>query len=347
MSTKAQRTENFDLSWMDRFFHWVDKLPFHYFWFYLFIYLFVVLSQHLAIWLEGVLPMGEFAPVILVQTVWFVFVSTFWQFMRRSGATALVNFRPALQLAQREYERVRDEFLYLPSRTGWGFTIVGIVLLPIGLPLFDEYYGPLFSSAYTKYSTLILSLIVVGLNLGAFYSAIRMLAHIDKLYKRVKQINLFNLTPLYSLSLFTSKVGMVFIIFVLLNLITPYVMGTSDPGIQNFYTLFKSIFALLIFIMPLLGIHRRLEEAKAQAVETNNDLIENGFAQMQSLVKAGKHEEVSKWRGSNSALLEYRQELNRISTWPLDTATLRSFVTALFVPLTVWSIQQLVNRVIN
>ena len=99
-------------------------------------------------------------------------------------------------------------------------------------------------------------------------------------------------------------------------------------------------------MLPLLGMHARLVDAKARAVEANNDLIEAGFDKMQGLVKAGKHDAVPRLRASNSALLEYRQELAKISTWPWDPGTLRTFITALLVPMTVWIVQQVLLRTV-
>jgi hypothetical protein len=138
---------------------------------------------------------------------------------------------------------------------------------------------------------------------------------------------------------------MIFVAFLVINLISAPLYGGSDAGsIGLFYLLFNGLLSVLAFGLPLLGIHRRLEAAKESAVEANNDLIEQGFAKMQALVKSGKHDAVPRLRASNSALLEYRQELAKISTWPWDTATLRTFLTALAVPMTIWIVQQVLQR---
>jgi hypothetical protein len=331
---------------MDLFFDWVERLPIPYFGFYVAFYVVIVTTQVVLLWLDGSLPVGEIAAIVFIQNIWFTFIGAFWHFARRSGMVAIDRFRPALQLSERDFAALRYRFTHLSARTGWLLTLFGAILLYFVLPVFEPYYGPLFFSPLTRFSTLGFSLLIMPFNLGAFYSVVRMLFSIDPIYAKVKYINLFNLTPLYALSGFTSRMGMVFIIFLMINLLTPYFVETVTSEVGTFYIFFNSIFAVLVFVLPLLGIHRRLELAKAQAAEANNDLIESGFARMHALVRLGKHSQVPNLRTSNSALLEYRHELGKISTWPWDTATLRTFITALAVPMTIWVVQQVLLRTV-
>ena len=337
------------LSWMDRFFDWVERLPIPYFVFYILSYLALVLLQHILLWLDGTLPVGETAPIIFAQNVWFIFIAAVWHFLRKTASYALDRFRPALQISDREFANLKFRFTHLSSRTGWILIVIGLgFMLMIFFTIFSaasDYLGPLFFSPYTTYLTLIFGLLIMSFNLGSFYTLFRTLFNINKIYAQVKRINLFNLTPLYALSSFTSRVGMIFVAFLLINLISAPLYGGSEAGsIGLFYILFNGLLAVLAFVLPLLGIHRRLGDAKEHAVEANNDLIESGFAKMQALVKKGKHDDVPKLRASNSALLEYRQELSKISTWPWDGATLRTFVTAMAVPMIVWGVQQFLQR---
>jgi len=100
----------------------------------------------------------------------------------------------------------------------------------------------------------------------------------------------------------------------------------------------------MVFLLPLLGIRARLMTAKEEATLRNNQLINRGFAELQRKVERGSVEEINRIRAANSALLEYRHELSKISTWPWDPATLRTFITALLVPMTTWVVQQLLLR---
>jgi hypothetical protein len=348
MPSKKRSSTHYNPSWMDRFFDWVERLPLPFLSFYILCYVLIVLAQHAFLWLDDSLPSAQFAPIVFVQNVWFVFIPAFWHFVRRAGLVAMDRFRPALQLSEKEFRELKFRFTHLAPRTGWIITIIAVLgLIPI-FPMFGTFFGPLFFSPYTWVTTTVLFFLIAPINIGAFYSVIRMLLSIDGLYAKVKRINLFNLTPLYALSTFTARVGLVFIFFLLLNLLSPYIMGRSTSGeVELFFIIFNGTLAVLAFVLPLLGVHRRLEAVKELAVEANNNLIEDGFAEIQALVIARRHKAVPTLRASNSALLEYRHELNRVSTWPWDAATLRGFVTALAVPMTVWIVQQVLIRTVG
>lgn len=333
-------------SWMDSLFDWVERRRIPVGLFYILIYLLLISSQHVTLWLDGTLEIGQIAVIVVIQNIWFVFIGAMWHYARLAASDAIRRFRPALKVSNLEFEDIAYRFIRLPARTGWLITAIGFAALVVILPIFKNYYGPLFFSPYTKFTTLFVAILVLPFNFGSFYSILRMLTSIDRVYARVKRINLFNLAPLYSLSAFTSRVGIMFLGFLLVNLVTPYLVQTVDAAVTSFYTVFNMVFAVLIFVVPLQGIHSRLAAAKEVAIQANNDLIEMGFARMQALVRAGKHDAVPRLRASNSALLEYRQELNKISTWPWDTATLRTFLTALAVPMTVWIVQQVLLRTV-
>lgn len=132
----------------------------------------------------------------------------------------------------------------------------------------------------------------------------------------------------------------------LINLIgAPLHSGTQNHATTLFYSFLHGTLAILVFLLPLLGIHARLVTAKEEATQKNNHLINKGFAELQRKVERGSAAEIARLRTANSALLEYRQELSKISTWPWDPSTLRTFITALLLPMTTWAVQQLLLRI--
>jgi hypothetical protein len=142
---------------------------------------------------------------------------------------------------------------------------------------------------------------------------------------------------------------MLFILYLVLNFFTSEAWGSPEAGraVAGFYYILNGLIAIFAFVLPLWGIHVRLAAAKDAASMENNQLIQEHFAAIQKNVKQGKVAKVSALRIGNAALLEYRQELSKISTWPWDTATLRTFVTTLAVPMTVWIVQQVLIRTVG
>jgi hypothetical protein len=60
----------------------------------------------------------------------------------------------------------------------------------------------------------------------------------------------------------------------------------------------------------------------------------------------GKLADIAQFRNGISALMDFRSEIKKIPTWPWDTGTLRTFLTALAVPMIVWVVQQVLLRTV-
>lgn len=340
MATKKTSVNPYKLSWIDRYFKWVERLPLSPYLSYLLLYLLFASAHHIILWTSGALPIGEFSQGILFTIEFWMFLQmAAFHYFKNQAEAGLVLFRPALGMSEREFEKLRFSFVNFSARPA---LIGALVSIGIALALF---FSPIQLVSSMFKATPLASVLTILLFLGSpfafgfFYFVFRSLVGINRLYTKVKHINLFNLGPLYVLSRFTSRVGILFILYLVVNSLTIGAWGSQQTGeaIASFYLVFNGLIAILAFVLPLWGIHVRLAAAKEAAATENNQLIQEHFAAIQKNVKQGKVDKVASLRASNSALLEYRQELKRISTWPWDTATLRTFITALLVPMTIWS----------
>jgi hypothetical protein len=183
---------------------------------------------------------------------------------------------------------------------------------------------------------------------GFFYFVFRCLFWINRLYQRVKRINLFNLESLYAFSNFTSKAGILFILYLVLNYLTSDAWGSQQSGeaITLFYFFFNGLIAILSFVLPLWGMHVRLVTEKERVSDENNRRLENAFWELQKRMDKGKLADIAQFRNGISALMDFRSEIKKIPTWPWDTGTLRTFLTALAVPMIVWVVQQVLLRTV-
>lgn len=350
MPTKKTTVNLYKLSWMDRFFDAVETLPLPPTLVYLLGYLFFVTTHHIILWTSGVLPTGEFSQGILFTIDFWLFLQmAAFHYFQNQAETALKLFRPALDMNEKEFEHLRFSFVNFsagPARIASLLVIalaVGLILAPFGI------ISPMFTATPLATALTVLLLLGTPFAFGFFYFVFRSLVGINRLYKKVRHINLFNLGPLYVLSRFTSRVGMLFILYLVVNSLTTGAWGSQESGeaIASFYLVYNGLFAILAFVLPLWGIHVRLAMAKEVASTENNQMIQEHFSAIQKNVKLGKIDKVTSLRAGNAALLEYRQELSKISTWPWDGATLRTFVTALAVPMTVWIVQQVLIRTVG
>jgi hypothetical protein len=170
------------------------------------------------------------------------------------------------------------------------------------------------------------------------YRAMRM---IRQLYDHVESVNLFHLEPIYAFSGFTVRVG---ILFVLANTLT-YLSNPIGWFLVSSVSLWTFL-AIASFIWPLGGMHAKLQKEKERMNHENDLRLNKTYKELHQRIDKKKDVGMADFRSRLSALLEVRQEIKKISTWPWDSTTLRTFITALFVPLTVWLIQQfLLNAV--
>lgn len=333
------------LNWFERFFVWMERLPGPAILYYALVYVVIVMGYHALLWATGYLPLWQFsADVVVSFPFWAVVQVASFHIFRIQAGVALDAFLPTLELDPEHAARVRLDFVRFDRRTTWVLTLVALafsvayLLSPAIPPVFRVNLGTTVLTA----GLLLLS----APWFGFFYFIVRSLVNINRLYALVPKVRLFDQQPLYALSRYTSRVGILFIVYLVLTLTTSQVWGESAAVVTGFYLVFNGSIAILVFVVPLLGVHARLSRARQTALADNNRLIDEHYTKIVADIREGRVDRLADLRAANAALLEYRQELTKISTWPWDTVTLRSFVTTLTVPMTVWIVQQVLLRTV-
>ena len=102
--------------------------------------------------------------------------------------------------------------------------------------------------------------------------------------------------------------------------------------------------ALLIFIAPLLGMHRRLGAARRGCRRPQTQRLKVVIAAVHADVDSmdlGRADGLQKTLGS---LVQEREILARLPTWPWSTGTLRGFATAILLPVALFLIQRTLSQ---
>lgn len=113
-----------------------------------------------------------------------------------------------------------------------------------------------------------------------------------------------------------------------------------------FFTAQEFALAVLSFIWPLWGIHRRLEQEKERVAEENSRRLEQAYRGLHARLDRGDLTEMTEFWHSISAMLDFRNEIRAVSTWPWKAGTLRSFLSALLLPIALFLLQELLSRVL-
>ena len=117
----------YEPSWVDRFIRWVEKLPLPSWISYAGFGFALVLCQILFLWLDGGLVKAEeLLPVILFNGFAVPVLLALIHLLDRQAVTALASVKPALELTEPEFRRLRYKLSNMPM---WAVLISGLVLL--------------------------------------------------------------------------------------------------------------------------------------------------------------------------------------------------------------------------
>jgi hypothetical protein len=256
---------------------------------------------------------------------------------------ALANFRNLLHLSRDKFQKLEYEFSVLPVSRVNTLTVIALVasiglayvspdLFGISVPMS---LGYLVSQTLSWFFSLFGALILV-------YRLIHQVRKVEKIYDLVRKIDLYNLGPIYSLSSFMAKASLILLFILYSNLV-------SDPSnleISGFIqgSIVISIIALAGFIWPLLGINRRLVEAKAELMQESGMQVRAAFDRLGSEQKSKNLARIVNTRQLIDAVTKKREYIQNIPTWPWQAGTFRNVLLGVFLPIFIWIIQQVLER---
>ncbi len=334
-------------SWIDRLTAWVGRRPGPSWSYYFGIGLLLLLVLSVVLWVEGAYPLGMFLPVHIFLAGVFAFFMTLFYYLDEWAGKALVSLRAVLMVDDHEYSKLLYQLTTLPALPTLLASLFVLVLAfgtealggPYRLEALDEF----------PFSANLLRIIYFGCwwLLGAFlYHTIHQLRLINHIYTQHTHINLFRMRPFYafsSLSAFTAG-SLTMIIYGWL-IVNP-TMDKSDPLIL-FWVFIFLISALVTFVWPQLGMHRLQVAEQDRLVDEAYLRLEATIAELHRQIDDGNLEEMEAMNFAISSLEIEVMTLKRIRTWPWEPETLQLLVTALALPLGLWIIQLILERILG
>lgn len=346
-------------SWFDRLTAWVDRLPGPAWAFYLVLGIGASVAGSAIQWAEGA---SAFVSLNLKQA-WilgnFTYLLASMHFLDKSAASAIASFRPLLHSegggsrqsvhGPSTFASLSYRLTTLPPRatllatfTGAAFAIA-LSTTPTAAESIRDYF-PEFAGAPIATAFVKAMFIVQIALLGPFaYHTIHQLVLISRIYTQHARINIYQLQPLYALSLpgAYTAVGLIVGIYFWFA-IRASVSQTAGPLEIGLSGVFAAI-AGATFALPLWGAHRRLVAEKnrlvADAASRFGAAIEELHRQLDGEGRR-KEDPIRSLAG-----IEIEQNaLRRIPTWPWQPGAVRGLLAALLLPVVVWVIQLLLGR---
>jgi hypothetical protein len=329
---------------VDRLMAWANRLPGPVWLFYLVLLAVLILFVNGVAWLEGSVQPGKFDLYRTSLPFYPVSVLAVMHYLNRVAHRALAAFRPALVASEAEYARFEYELTTLPrrnTRAAFGLSLLFTAVFVWYLP---DLANTFRRSPWLVVVDTLIYVIIFGLIAVFVYHTLRQLRLVSLIHARAENVNIFQLTPLYAFSGLTAQTGMVLL---LLNYFSVLTDPTTfvNPALIGL-TVFTSLAAVACFVLPLRGIHDRIVLEKKLRIAEANRRLEAVIQQVYRRADEQNLAEIDPLNQLMTSVVTTREMLDKIPTWPWETATLTGFISVFLLPFIVRLIIGLIEQLL-
>ena len=339
------------LSWVNRLTQRARTLPVPVWLFYLSLWLLLAALQTAVKWRDGAYPVGElYLPHVVLAGLAICLLAAI-HFLDDVASRALVTFRPLLDVDDEQTKQIRSQLTTMPARRVRLLTAAASVFyVPIAV---EAARTPALLQALKMYTSPLAVAVDTMLNFAAWllwllfiYHTTRQLRLVSRLYTKHTHVNLFQPGPLYALSRLTvaSALAIILIGYIFYAAFPVQAVGRIESPTTwtaNTWGLIGTMLvALAAFILPLLGVHGLMVKEKERLLAEASRRLEATIAELHRRADANELQGMDMLSDLLASLIAEQQLLSEISTWPWHSATVQLLVSAGFLPLLIYFIQQ-------
>ncbi len=184
------------------------------------------------------------------------------------------------------------------------------------------------------------------------YHTIHQLRQVRRIYASYAEVDLFHTGPLFAFSTLTARTAVALIIAnyaMLAGFVAVSPILASNP-ISVAITLITTVMAVVVFSWPLLDLHNRMKAEKQQMLDKNASEMKISFNETRRRIEMGEFHDMADMaplKDMVDTLIAERTVLEKLPTWPWQAATARGFGTALLLPILLWLMQRILERLLN
>ncbi len=176
------------------------------------------------------------------------------------------------------------------------------------------------------------------------YHTIHQMRMISRIYSKCKQIDLFQLSPLYAFSTLAARIS---IAIAVMTYAWIYAFSVSGDIVSTLTPLFAIPLLFATFILPLLGIHTLLQEEKRRLQSENALHLKAAIKELHRRREAGEYEKMDGVGKAIDSLVKEQTLLKEIPTWPWHPDTVRWVATALLAPVVFTLVTRFAQRLLG
>jgi len=345
MVQEAKSGVRYPQSWVDRLIGTIERLPGPAWVTYTAMFVVLLVAANAAGWLDGDLAIGSFDPYLSSLAVYPVVALAAIHYLDAKALDALQTLRPALSIDDEDFRSLRYQLTTLPalptvvwSLAGLAFA-VGYVVFGLALPVRQRGPAAISFDAATA---------LVGFPLLAvlFFHTVRQLRLISRIQQQLARIDIFQLEPLLAFSGVTARNGSIILGLAYVSAATdPSTFALTNPTLLAFVVI-SILIAIAAFVLPLYGIHQRIEKEKERLAAAANRDLQSVLAEVSRRARTADLTDADALNKQLSSVVIQRDVIARIPTWPWEAATLRGFITAVLLPVALWLVFRALDRLI-
>jgi hypothetical protein len=338
-------------SWLDRLTERVDRLPGPAWAYYVGLGLLLLLAEGAVKWSDGTYA-GGFIFYHLIYAATPANLLGSLHYVDRVAGQSFDSYRPALNTSDATAREHRYRLTTMPALPALLATLLGATWGAIRSNTFPQDEARILG-LYTSTAGSILDwgmTVMVWALAGLFiYHTIHQLRVVSRLLDRHTDINIFRLGPVYAFSRLTAftSVGMTigFYGFSSFNLALPEGFATNPGTVLN--SAIFMVVAIVTFVLPLWGAHRLLRREKERLQGEAGDRLQGLLADLHRRVEARDTAGAPEYKDLLDSALAERDLLEKLPTWPWQGETLRVVGTAIILPVVLFIIQQVLERLLG
>lgn len=343
MSEKRPYTAN----WVNKLTAWIRRLPMPSWVSYLiFFVVYAAIFGYFSRRLAGVLPESGLSAFdiydILSGPIMVTAILALYQHFEGEVGLAIEESKSLLGLLKEKMEKLSYEFAVFPAIP---FLVFSIVFFLVGTAAaLDEYR---FTEVGFRHIPLLMDfgmgsvfLFTFALLLGRFILKIR------NLFSELVNLDLYDLSSIYELPSVAAKAGLFYLPIWYVNLAFNLETAISAP-IFLAVTSFASLIPMAAFLYPFGALSRRLAVQKKEEIAKVSLQLKQAYGQVSKDIDKGRLAKMADMQAAISNLNSHKDFLDSISAWPWKQGTFRLTLTAVFLPIVVWLMQQILDRVLG
>jgi hypothetical protein len=343
------RSRPYAPSWLDRLFDRIEDVPGPSWVVYAALVVPSVILTLSEGWLSGYLSFGSVEPQGAFWGFATVAILAAAHYMRRFAGTSFDAFLPALGASAGDAWIARYRLTVMPPAPVIVLTVFSIVITPLYYAVDPVASGVQNDSPAGLAARTISETLVSIFVLAILYRAIRQMRLVDRIHATARYIDPFRPAPIFAFSRLTALTGAILIVFNAAGLAVNPTALTRESFFTIFLPWLVVIFvgSILVFLVPLLGMRRRLAEIRARLESDAGGRMSALLAELNEAIDARDTARVAALDGAVSALRHEQELLAKLPTWPWSLGTIRGFGSALLVPIALFLVQRYLNQLLG